>query len=72
MQSECSRKTILGLNIYYTFIQAWKKIMNNCRPISITNTIIKLSGKYIKHTLTEFLNKYKIINSFQFGFLATN
>ena len=43
---------------------------NNYRPISLTNSIAKLTEKLIKNRLVSFLDKYNILNDRQSGFRA--
>ena len=45
-----------------------KSDYNNYRPISILSVIEKIIEEIIVRRLTEFLNKYNIINKNQFGF----
>ena len=42
--------------------------LNNYRPISILPTISKIFERLVHHRFTKFLNKYNLLNKFQFGF----
>jgi hypothetical protein len=41
---------------------------NNWRPISLTNSIVKIAERMIQARLVGFLDKYDIINKYQSGF----
>ena len=45
-----------------------RDIASNYRPISILPHFSKILEKILKHNLTDFINKYKIISENQYGF----
>jgi hypothetical protein len=44
--------------------------INNYRPISLTNCLVKLLERLIKNRLTEFLDSNKLLSDYQSGFRA--
>ena len=60
--------SLKSAEIFPIFKKGDKKKISNWRPISLLNPFSKIFERHIFNEITQFINKYKLLHNFQYGF----